>query len=118
MFGLDHTTLVRGGEAIVQGGGEIGQILFAAGAGIADLRAVQRSLEEEADKLFSSRGRNPTINQALSELEAARKQLREHELPTSQWLAHDKALGEAQRSKREVERELQVRQCERNRLER
>src|SRR5208282_149465 len=55
MFGIDHAQLIRGGKEIVHGSGNVGQLLFAAGAGIADLQAVQARLESQSDALFTRR---------------------------------------------------------------
>jgi uncharacterized protein YhaN len=118
MFAIDHTMLRHGGEAIVQGGGEIGRILFAAGASIGDLRAIQKGLEVEAGELFLPHGKNPRINQALTELEKARRLMRESELPGSEWAKHDEALREARRRKQDVERELDALLRDKCRLER
>jgi uncharacterized protein YhaN len=118
MFGIDHATLVRGGEAILQGGGEIGQILFAAGASIAGLRTVQKSLEDEANALFLPQGKNPRLNQTLSELEKVRWQMRDSQLPGTEWAKHDEALTDARRRKQAVDAELDSLLGEKSRLER
>ena len=39
-FGLDHEGLVEGGREIAAGGGDLGEALFAAGSGVANLRTV------------------------------------------------------------------------------
>ena len=52
MFGLNRDTLERGGQEILRGGGQLGQLLFAAGSGIADLRRVQEKLQNELEDLF------------------------------------------------------------------
>ena len=49
MFAMDHGGLVQGGREIVRGQGDLGQILFAAGSGIADLHQVRGDLKAEAD---------------------------------------------------------------------
>ena len=118
MFGIDHATLVRGGEAILQGGGEIGQILFAAGASIASLRGVQKSLEDEANALFLPQGKNPRLNQTLSDLEKVRWQMRDSQLPGTEWAKHDDALADARRRKQAVDAELDTLVSEKSRLER
>ena len=48
MFGIDHPGLIAGGRDIVRGQGDIGHVLFAAGAGISDLRAIRNNLESQA----------------------------------------------------------------------
>ena len=74
MFGIDHKTLVQGGKAIVQGGGHLGQVLFAAGSGLADLRAVQDGLQSEIGDLFRPR---------LTIKAPSKRQLRRHSVTLS-----------------------------------
>ena len=59
MFGIDHPGLVAGGKDIIRGQGDIGQVLFAAGAGISDLRSIRSNLEKQAEELFSPRVSSP-----------------------------------------------------------
>jgi uncharacterized protein YhaN len=66
MFGIGYDSLVRGGREIISGGGSLGQILFAAGSGIANLREVQEQLQAEADALFKPSGQKPRINATRS----------------------------------------------------
>lgn len=117
MFGIDNAALVRGGRSMVEGGGDIGAVLFAAGAGLADLRAVQQALDEEAGALFLSKGKK-AINQALSDLEAARRTLKECQLPSSRWLAHEESLKSAQARNAEVARQLEDLRRRSHRLQR
>src|SRR5438132_7829982 len=65
MFGINNVTLAEGGKAIVEGGGDIGALLFAAGAGIGDLRNVQQTLDKEANDLFLARGTAKPLNDSL-----------------------------------------------------
>ena len=53
MFGLDHETLRQGAEALLRGGGNVGESLFQAGIGGAGLHDVLASIEAEADGLFA-----------------------------------------------------------------
>jgi len=82
MFGIGHEDLVRGGQEILEGSGNVGQALFAAGSGIADLRLVQAELQKEAEALFSPSASKRRINEALSELRKNQALLREAELPS------------------------------------
>jgi len=117
-FGIDYQELRRGGNAIVQGGGELGDILFAAGAGMADIRAIQKRFETEADSLFKPRGSNQRIGQSLVELEQVRKEIRDSQLSTTQWIEHDRELRKAEKRQREIDEELTHQRMERNRLDR
>lgn len=118
VFGIDHARLVRGGQEIVQGGGEIGQLLFSTGAGISNLRAIQQALDDEAKGLFSPQARKPAINQAIGELDKSRKALRESQLPSTDWVKHDQAWREATRRRDEIETQLSDRISEQQRLTR
>ncbi len=118
MFGIAHADLVRGGREIIQGGGSMGQIIFAAGSGVANLRAVQEELQSEIDLLFKPSGQKPKINEALSKLNRSRKELRDAQLPSQEWVNHDQALQEAQDRKQAVDQELAHKQRDRHRLER
>jgi len=95
MFGIDHPGLIAGGRDIIRGQGDIGHVLFAAGAGISDLRAIRTNLEKQAEELFSPRALKPAVNQALNELTKAKKLIRESQLPSSEWQKHKSALDDA-----------------------
>ncbi|HXT60396.1 MAG TPA: AAA family ATPase [Pirellulales bacterium] len=118
MFGIDHPTLVKGGSDIVQGGGDLGRILFAAGSGIAALRDVQQGLDAAAAALFVPRGSNPKINKNLSEFDKARKAVKEAQLPSSEWEKHDKQWRQARDRLAELEAQLQITRHEHERLKR
>ena len=83
-FGLTRTELVDGGAAILAGEGDLGEILFAAGAGITQLRAVQAELKESRDRLFVPRG-SRVINQSIKEFDEHRKQLRSAQIQPAQF---------------------------------
>jgi len=95
MFGIDHPGLIAGGQDIIRGQGDIGHVLFAAGAGISDLRTIRNNLEKQAEDLFSPRGLRPAVNQALTELNKTKKLIRDSQLPSSEWQKHKAALDDA-----------------------
>ena len=117
-FAIDYQELVTGGRAIVQGSGDLGEILFAAASGVADLGAVQKRLAEEAEALFKPRGSVQRINKAISELSEARKTIKAAQLPSSEWSRHDEALREAERRAHEVNGRLLQKGTEKQRLQR
>ena len=117
-FGIDYDELRRGGKAIVEGEGDLGAILFAAGAGMADLRPLQDQLASEADKLFKPRGSSLRINQALAQLTAVRKEIREAQLPSSEWVEHNTALHSATARKAEIDQQLVEKGAQKNKWER
>jgi len=117
-FGIDHQELVRGGDDLVHGGGELGQALFAAGAGLSDLGGVQTQLAEDAEKLFQARGSLPRINKTLAELDAARKLRKESLLRAAEWTERMKQLREWQQEKAAVDARLAQTRIQRQRWER
>ena len=118
MFGIDHPGLIAGGRDIIHGQGDIGHVLFAAGAGISDLRTVRNNLEEQAENLFSPRGLKPAVNQALSELNKARKLIRDSQLPSSEWQKHKAALDDAAGQLAAIEEKLGELSRQKTRLQR
>lgn len=57
LFGIDHERLSQAGEEIRTGKGVLGELLFAAGAGLAGLRRAQQTLQQGLDDLFKPRTR-------------------------------------------------------------
>ncbi len=105
VYGLDHKSLIAGGEDILAQKGEVGQALFAAGAGISSLARILESLEAEADALFRERGTKQKINAAIREYTELRKVVREKSLPPSRWKEHKKRLQEAEAEQARLEEE-------------
>lgn len=105
-FGIDHQELMRGGDALVHGGGELGSALFAAAAGLPDVGTVQARLSEDAESLFQARGSLPRINKTLSELDAARKLRKESQLRPAEWTEQMAQLRQWQQEKAAVDARL------------
>ena len=118
MFGIDHAGLIAGGKDIIQGQGDIGHVLFAAGAGISDLRTIRNNLEKQAEDLFSPRGLKPAVNQALTELHKAKKLIRDSQLPSSEWQKHKAALDDAAGQLAAIEEKLGELSRQKSRLQR
>jgi uncharacterized protein YhaN len=57
MFSLDDESLERGGEAILQSRGDLGQLLFSASAGLAEMSGRLDALRERAEKFYKPRGK-------------------------------------------------------------
>ncbi len=83
-FGLSHTELLRGGEQILKGEGEVGEILFAAGAGIGRLQEIASQLGDESGALFKTRGRS-SINELMKDVETKRRELRDAQVPPAEF---------------------------------
>ena len=117
MFGLNHQSLVAGGRELAQGRGELGQLLFAAGAGMTDLRRVQQELAAEAAAIFKSgNATNPQINQSLRDLQEARRELKSAQLPSAEWAKQDEAFRTTAEQKRKLDGRRAACQRERERL--
>jgi uncharacterized protein YhaN len=118
MFGIGHEQLVRGGREIVTGSGSVGQLLFAAGAGIAELQAVQAKIDQQAASLFAARAKNPVINQRLRAMEDVRQRIRQSQLPSEEWVKLDQTLREIRQRCSQLDAEFREAQTQRHRLER
>jgi uncharacterized protein YhaN len=55
MFSLDDQTLEAGGDAILESKGDLGELLFSASAGLADLSHTLDAVEKEADGIYRKR---------------------------------------------------------------
>lgn len=75
MFSLDEQSLKDGGNAIIQSKGDLGELLFSASAGLADLSQTLAATAEEANLIHKKRGRNTLVaelKQKLADLKAQR----------------------------------------------
>ena len=116
-FGIDYQELRRGGASIVEGKGDVGRILFAAAAGIADLGKVLKALDDEAEELFKPSGKNPVVNKALAELQAAKKALNQSQLSVHRYDELRENVERAEKRRRDLDADIGRRQTERQRLE-
>jgi uncharacterized protein YhaN len=118
LFGIDHETLVKGGQEIADAGGRLANVLFAASSGIANLRSIQKQLQEKADELFKPGGSKQRIPRTIAELREANLRLKELQLPGDRWARHERALGEARRFQAELQARWREKEYEANRLKR
>ena len=118
LYGIDHETLVQGGEDILAQRGEVGQALFAAGAGISSLRKILTSLETDGDELFKPQGKKQLIPQAIKKYKELKKSVNEASLSSTKWLEHNKRLKNTKVAQEELEKERKHKESESLRLER
>lgn len=86
MFDLDHEWLRRGGKEILEDRNEIGQMLFAAGSGVQNLRGKLSRLDREADRLWAPRrSAKRNFYQSDDRLKAAERERREHTVTAAKW---------------------------------
>ncbi len=118
LYGIDHDALVGGGEEILAQKGEVGQALFAAGAGISSLKEVIEQLEKEAADLFKSAGQLPAINKAIKRYKELHKEAKAASLSCKDWKDQTKVLKIAQQDRAALEKERDHKNSELQRLER
>lgn len=114
-FGLSHKELVAGGRAILDGGGDLGEMLFAAGTGTGTLRAARTQLEKDRRELFIERGSVGTINKLIARFAETDKQLRDSRLLPIQYDSKHKDLDQAIIDASQTEQQLKS-QTQSNRL--
>jgi uncharacterized protein YhaN len=118
MFGLDHETLRQGAEALLRGGGNVGESLFQAGIGGAGLHDVLASIEAEADGLFAPQAKTRPLAVALAQFKDAKKRSVEDALGAESWEAQDRAILDARAARADHQRQLEALQEEHKRLRR
>ncbi len=117
-YGIDHETLVRGGEEILAQKGEVGQALFAAGAGMISVQEVLRELEAEATGLFLPAGQKPLVNASLRRVRELQQHIKDVALNVGVWKEQRRLLEEAELARTNAEGERDALRIELQRLER
>ncbi|MCH1494764.1 MAG: AAA family ATPase, partial [Rubripirellula sp.] len=105
-FGLSYDALVDGGEAITKGGGDLGEILFAAGAGVSQLRKLQDEFEDAASRLFAPRASKSSINAALKGMDVDRQAMKDLQVSTSTYEKLRSDLEKHQADGRDLKEQL------------
>jgi uncharacterized protein YhaN len=77
MFSLDDESLENGGEAILASHGDLGQLLFSASAGLAEISGRLDALRRKADEFYRSRASTTELAKLNHALEELRKQRNE-----------------------------------------
>ncbi|HRO15414.1 MAG TPA: AAA family ATPase [Paracoccus sp. (in: a-proteobacteria)] len=70
MFSLDDDTLAEGGDSILSSKGDLGQLLFSASAGLAELGQRLDGLRVQADAFHKKRAQRTRIRELRDELQA------------------------------------------------
>ena len=118
LFGIDRDELIKGGEAILDGQGDVGESLFEAGAGLVGLRRLRDALETEAGLLFAPRASKPLINSTINEYETARHQAKDLAIKTEEWVRREEAFTAALQQLNENKHALAERRMEREKVSR
>lgn len=118
LFGIDRDELIVGGQAILEGQGEVGESLFEAGAGLVGLRRLRNDLETEAAALFAPRASKPLINTTISEYDTARRQAKDLAIKTEEWIRREEVFTAALRQLGDNKQKLAERRMEREKVSR
>lgn len=87
MFGLDHTRLREGGQALERGDGELGAALFEASSGAVDVRAILARLNDKSREIFNpaAQSRTPRFNAALADYRRESERHRNASVRATRW---------------------------------
>jgi uncharacterized protein YhaN len=118
LYGIDQETLVSGGRDILEQKGDVGQALFAAGAGLSSLHGIIADLEREQGDIFKASGIKPELNRAIREYGECLKESRALSLSSSEWEQCRKAYDTTIKELADTERELSEQSIELARLRR
>ena len=94
MFGITHDQLVAGGRDLLAGHGELGELLFGASTGSANLHHTLKQLEDRSAALFKAGGHNPRVNAGISRFKSASSAARDRSLRPR---AHDDVVRRIRR---------------------
>jgi uncharacterized protein YhaN len=94
MFSLDSERLRRGGKEIADGAGDLGKLLFAA-SGLGTVAGVSNWLEDQYKKLYLPTGKNPAVNEGLSQIRQLKAQERDASLSVEDYARVEAAKREA-----------------------
>lgn len=83
MFSLDDQSLKDGGKAIEQSKGDLGELLFSASAGLADVSRALSAAREEAGLIHKKKGRTTRLAQARQQLAALKEKRAELDVQAS-----------------------------------
>jgi uncharacterized protein YhaN len=118
MFGLDHESLRRAGEALRLGAGNVGESLFGAAMAGGELHRVLRELAAEAGSLFTPKGYTKPLNEALKAFAEAEKRTRDQSMSPDSMMQQMSGLAELRRDQAECESARQRLYLQRTKLER
>jgi uncharacterized protein YhaN len=96
MFAMDHAALRNGGDALIQGRGDLGSALFQASAGAASVPTVLAALDDEARRYFAPRASTASINAARVRYDTARKAASAATVRGADWDQRRKRLAAAE----------------------
>lgn len=118
LWGIDHARLIAGGRELLEQSGDLGQALFSAAVGTANLRDVLAVMQTNADEIFKPRGSKTVLNQAIAKYRDAQKKIKEATLPVSDWKKLQNDLSETKAAIEKIEKDIEAKGKVKSRLER
>ena len=120
MFSLDDESLEKGGEAILASRGDLGQLLFSASTGLAEISARLESLRKKADGFYRPRASTTELAELKRELDALKRErdeadtlapayaelIRHRDAARDAYAAAAKSLSERRAREDEIQRQL------------
>ncbi|MGC4086315.1 MAG: AAA family ATPase [Polyangiaceae bacterium] len=97
LFGFDHERLAQASEEMLKGKGDVGEALFAAGAGSSAVGAVLRELEREASEIFTPLARTRPLNTLIKDYRTLQSELRRERLLPEAYLQQREKIDAAER---------------------
>ena len=116
-FGLGHAELKAGGERMLRGEAGLGETLFDAGAGGADVRRVLERLAGEQERLYVPRGKKKEINLLFERLADARQRSQEALLSPESFEKQAEEIERNRRALAELGARLETLRAERYRVD-
>ncbi len=116
-FGIDYHELVQGGQEVCIGKGDLGQLLFAAASGVADLGNVLKQLDKDTGEIFKPKGRTDRLNQAVTELKEVKRRLGKSALSAREWNAKQDEIDAAEQECKRLKDDLTRQQSELRRVQ-
>ena len=86
-YGITRDDLVAGGSQIIHGAGDLGEILFSAGAGFDSLKALRSNIKENLKAIYNDRrNANSRIRELLAQWVSLKNELQAQSLPPRQYV--------------------------------
>lgn len=118
MFGINQVELRKGGEALSQSQGQLGESLFAGASGITTLSRILSDFDKRVKELFVSRSTGGELGKILTEYREKELALRNDIVTVGKWEHWQTALSEAQKEKARLENVCQCLRSKFQQLER
>ena len=118
LWGIDYDGLIAGGEELLAQSGDLGQALFSAATGTANLRKILEQMKNNAEDIFKPRKTKAALNKAISDYKAAQKTMREATLPVSNWKSLQGQFAQINADISGIEQKISEKNKQKNRLER